>query len=176
VNIFALDPDPRRCAQAHANTHVVKMPTEMGQMMSTALRGVVSSDLADSLGVYRVTHPRHPSTLWVGETRDNWLWGTELLAELCAEYRHRYGRHRGEGHATARLIPTFQAAAHHIPPGPLTPWAMALPDDLKRHHPVLAYRHYYVRDKAHLLKYRDREPPFWITTLGGFAQVVDLQG
>ncbi len=36
MNIFYLDPDPRACAQAHCDTHVVKMVLETAQLLSTA--------------------------------------------------------------------------------------------------------------------------------------------
>ena len=36
MNIFVLDNDPKKCAEAHCNKHVVKMILEHAQLMCTA--------------------------------------------------------------------------------------------------------------------------------------------
>ena len=38
MNIFYLDDDPKLCAQAHCDRHVVKMILEYAQIMSTSHR------------------------------------------------------------------------------------------------------------------------------------------
>ena len=38
MNIFELHTDPVTCAKMHVDKHVVKMPTEYAQMLSTAHR------------------------------------------------------------------------------------------------------------------------------------------
>ena len=39
MNVFIVDADPKQAAIALADRHVVKMPLEAGQMLSTVLRG-----------------------------------------------------------------------------------------------------------------------------------------
>ena len=58
MNIFFLDDDPKMCAQAHCDKHVVKMILEYAQIMSTAHRVLNSpSDLTESM--YKITHENH---------------------------------------------------------------------------------------------------------------------
>ena len=57
MNIFFLDEDPRICAQAHCDKHVIKMILEYAQMMSTAHRELAPpSNLMKSM--YKITHKK----------------------------------------------------------------------------------------------------------------------
>ena len=50
MNIFFLDEDPKMCAQAHCDKHVVKMILEYEQMKSTAHRELETpSDLIEPM-------------------------------------------------------------------------------------------------------------------------------
>ena len=119
MNIFIVDADPKQAAIALADRHVVKMPLEAGQMLSTVLRGRGLSTVG-GVDLYRATHGHHPCTLWAG-TPQGFAWLVAHGLALCAEYTHRYGKQ----HASLQLIeavaglgdgsPSIQGAALCVP-------------------------------------------------------------
>lgn len=158
MNIFALDQDPAKAAAFHCDVHVVKMILESAQMLSTVLRGIG----ADCPSLYKPTHAKHPCTIWAGETRSNFLWLVSLATELGKEHARRHSPKRP--HKSLSVIHTARTMAAGLPAGPLTPFAQAMPDDLRDPDPVLAYRQYYRRDKAHMAKWRapSQRPAFML--------------
>ena len=66
MNIFHLDKDPNTCAKYHCDKHVVKMILETAQMLSTAYQRHFGFN--DRL--YKVAYPKHPMTLWVGQSKE----------------------------------------------------------------------------------------------------------
>lgn len=153
MNRFVLDTDPRVAATYHCDKHVVKMILEEAQMLCSVHRRYGSVD--DRL--YKATHANHPCTLWAGETTSNYRWGYSLLVALCDEYTHRYGK----VHATARLLDILAEPPTGLPTGPLTPFAQAMPDNLRTSDAVDAYRAYYVREKASFARWTARPVPHW---------------
>ena len=101
MNIFILDTSPKKAAEYHCDKHVVKMILESAQMKSTAhwlhLLWSNNKDLKDFRRVrdakvwllentdpvlhppYSMTHVRHPCTLWVSSTVENYMWHYDLL-------------------------------------------------------------------------------------------------
>ena len=78
MNIFHLHEDPKICAEYHCDKHVVKMILETAQMLSTAYQRHCGLD--DEL--YKPAYPKHPMTIWVGDSVENftyaWYLGTHL--------------------------------------------------------------------------------------------------
>lgn len=145
MNIFYLDHDPAKCAQAHVDRHVVKMIVESAQLLSTARRLA-----GDDVG-YKLTHVNHPCAIWVRRSYGNYLWLFELMVELANEYTFRYGK----VHATSRMFPEL-----YIPhSGPFTEPAVAMPDEYKVGTALESYQNYYRLGKAHLHKWTKRNPP-----------------
>ena len=64
MNIFYVDKDPMIAAQMMCDKHVVKMILESAQLLSTAHRVLDGDDYADSVGLYKIAHKNHPSTIW----------------------------------------------------------------------------------------------------------------
>ena len=156
MNIFLLDSDTTKCAQAHGNKHVVKMITEYNQLLSTACHvfGLATDEM------YRKTHVNHPSGVWVRESKANFEFLLELNIALCTEYTHRYGK----VHASSRLIPLFIDILDKIPEGKgeLTPFVAVLPGQVvKNGDTVQLYRDLYMGDKRHLAEWKNREQPEW---------------
>lgn len=152
MNIFVLHDDPREAARLHCDKHVVKMPLETAQILSTVLLAAG----AYSFAFYKPTHPRHPCTLWAGETRANARWLLALGLELVAEHGRRYPHTKAgcEGHKAG---PVLRACARHIellPEGELTPHAQCMPEHLRGPSAVEAYRRFYVEDKARFATWR----------------------
>lgn len=151
MNIFVLDKNTRKCAQAHVDSHVVKMPLESAQMLCTSLNYYKVET------PYKPVHRNHPCTLWTKTNRSNFLWLCELGLELCEEYTFRYGK----THKCLEVIEYCITNANSIPDGNLTKFALAMPDEYKRCDPIESYRNYYNGGKTHLAEWKLREKPEW---------------
>ena len=155
MNIFVLDTDVTRCAQAHVDKHCVKMILESTQLLNSAL---IAND--DSyVPVYKQTHKNHPASLWVSKSRDNFDWLNRLALALCSEYTYRYGK----THKCQSLITSFpiSSARVRIPELGLTTFALCMPDQYKTNDAVESYRNYYRGDKAYIAKWSKRPQPDW---------------
>ena len=89
---------------------------------------------------YKSTHKNHPCTVWVRETRSNYLWAVAHWKALGDEYTKRYGK----VHATIQThSETLTEAPRGIPDGDFTDPPQCMPDDCKRDDAVLGYQVYY---------------------------------
>ena len=142
MNIFKLDDDPVISAQEQCDKHVVKMPTESAQMLSTAHRildGYTEKRLSVSgksmitywvhpdsnmeETLYKAVHHKHPSTLWTMESNNNYNWHYTHFCALCDEYEYRYGKKHG---ADLRLREVLATPPRNIEVGRLTKMALAM--------------------------------------------------
>lgn len=157
MNIFILDPNPRKSAEYHCDKHVVKMILETAQLLYTAHWMLNPEGLLE--GAYKKTHVHHPCAIWVRESLSNYTWTAELGYWLCKEYTHRYGKtHKTEAHILWLLS--------HPPPSLLdngiTDIRMAMPDIYKKPNPIKAYQAFYRENKMKLrgiVKYTHRDYP-----------------
>ena len=82
MNIFVLDLDPVKAAQALDCVRLPKMCVESAQMMASALRrhGATDEDfikrgvLTKSNRPYKGGYHFHPCTRWAGDSRANFVW------------------------------------------------------------------------------------------------------
>lgn len=153
MNIFVLDLDPVVAARSQCDRHVVKMPLESAQMLSTVARQV-GLDVG-----YRSTHARHPCTLWAGDSRQSFDWLVEHGRALCIEYTHRYG-HQHACEAVINGLPLGDIR-HRLADVPMPAFAQAMPEVYRGRDAVEAYRRYYRGDKAGFATWRHRQPPAW---------------
>jgi hypothetical protein len=180
MNIFYLHNDPRTCAEMHNDKHCVKMILEYAQLLSTAHRFLdgnpdqrlstsgrkktvyVLADHRDT-ALYSATHINHPSAIWVRQSYNNYFWLSELLIELCKEYTHRYGKiHKVE--RDGLLNELLHAPKNINLSAPFTEPTPAMPDDVKvLGDSIASYRKYYIQNKAHLAKWKNRPVPCWMT-------------
>lgn len=144
MNIFVLDTDPVKAAQMHLDKHVVKMPLETAQILSTICGGP-----------YRPTHRHHPCTIWAQQSKRNYRWLVHLGLALCKEYSIRYGK----VHKCKAVIKQLIEPPEFIPDGDRTPFALAMPDECKQDNAVQAYRTYYRTHKKHIASWTRRDPP-----------------
>lgn len=159
MNLFVLSTDPVEAAQMMCDQHVVKMPTETAQMLST-----VGRKMGLQAG-YRSSHALHPCTIWIGDSLSNFRWAVAHGIALCEEYTYRYGR----VHGARKVIDAVNGVS-----GPLvfpeegpTPFAQAMPDIYKGEDPVKAYRAYYLGSKVRFARWRKaRGAPGWWVPLG----------
>ena len=157
MNIFVLDRNPTVCAMYHCDKHVPKMILETAQMMCT---------VANELGVpdvpYKSTHPKHPSTLWIGKSWSNWIWARQLASALNFEYKRRFNHE--VNHKSWDVIDNLRLTdgIYRLDGIGLTPFAQAMPDEYKHEDPVVAYRNYYKHGKADILTYKYSNKPTFL--------------
>lgn len=138
MNIFYTDRNPVIAARQLPDKLAVKMPVEACQMLVSACKrhGIEPNVITKAGTIHKGGYHKHPSTVWAGDTLSNAAWTLAWGLELCAEYTKRYGKtHFAEGQ-----LNTLAASLRHIPVGPLTPPALAMPDECKVADPVESYK------------------------------------
>lgn len=181
MNIFYLDSDIGKCAQYHTDKHVVKMILEYAQLLSTAHRvlgGRETIELSSSgrkqkvyklteerfnQYLYKATHINHPSAKWARNSRNNYEFLFQLWVNLLNEYTYRYGK----VHKSSRLIDLLSYVPNRINDGIFTPPWRAMPDEYKidksePDYTVKSYRAYYIGQKSHMFKWKNRSVPDWV--------------
>lgn len=175
MNIFFVDEDPGKAAEALVDKHVVKMILESAQLLSTAHRVLDGDEFVDSSTgrkikrwrlhdsreevLYKATHINHPSAVWARESVENYLWLVEHFAGLLDEYTYRYGkRHKCFDMLVYLYSPPFNLKAYDG-----TPMPSAMAEEYKiSNDPLTNYRNYYRVGKASMHKWTKRQPPEWI--------------
>ena len=157
MNIFYLDRNPIVAAQMMCDKHVIKMILESAQMLSTAHRVLDGDEHADNVGMYKMTHKNHPSTIWVRANSENYDWLQEHMEALITEYTHRYGKR----HATERLIHSLWEHPKNITHDYFTDPPQCMPDYCKSGDAVSAYQNYYIMEKSDFATWKRRDKPEW---------------
>lgn len=151
MNIFHLHRDPKICAKYHCDKHVVKMILETAQMLSTAYQRHCGLD--DNL--YKPAYPKHPMTIWVGDSIENYKYTLRLGTELGKEYTKRYRKIHKSSNIISLLRgigrvwnveDNFQYKSFLIPP-------LCMPDEYKEDSYIQSYRNYYIGEKKRFAKY-----------------------
>lgn len=180
MNLFILDEDLDKCAQAHIDKHVTKMQLEAAQMLATtvwidhffgyvprALNGDELSHLRAEMAAlpdieertflrYKAAHVNHPCTTWMRESYENFEWAQVYTNALDQEAQYRGYK----PHASCIEVNRMPEPIRLKSIG-LTPFAQAMPDDYKQASAVEAYRLYYMMDKARIANWKRRGPPDW---------------
>jgi hypothetical protein len=114
----------------------------------------------EKCNIYWDTHVNHPCTTWTRESVSNYKWLVEHFIALCQEFTFRYP---GKHHKSEELIEFFRTTIPKIETLELTPFAQAMPIELRSDNAVESYRAYYKRDKAYVYNYGDKrqEPDWW---------------
>ena len=148
MNIFFLHKHPVIAAQMQCDKHVVKMVLETAQMLSTAARAQ-----GHDVG-YKSAYPKHPMTLWVNQSADNFRWAWLHGMSLAKEYTNRYDKiHKSQ--AILEQLENYATGDE----SPITEPPQCMPDQYKTDDYVTAYRDYYVGDKKRFAKYTNRKTP-----------------
>jgi hypothetical protein len=184
MNIFVLDPDAVASARMMCDKHVVKMILESCQLLSTA-HHVLDGDIVMTKGkkreyktysngnmnICRCTMINHPCTIWTRETRANYLWLWKHAHALCKEYTRRYGK----VHVMERMLDEdLFLPPKNITKAKLTPFAQAMPEQYKNSDAAIAYRNYYINEKARFAKWKFTEEPKWFTEKQPKLELYDL--
>jgi hypothetical protein len=166
MNIFVLSRNVRTCARMHCDQHVVKMPLETAQLLSTALF-LTDSTKWDELHkqglAYKPTHANHPCAIWARECINNYLWLAALGLQLCAEYNYRFGEAKVRAHKCEAVLRALATAAPDLPRQRcVTPFALAMPEEYRAAgDPVSSYRRYYNGEKLAFARWTRRDRPDW---------------
>ena len=158
MNIFFLHETPEKSAEYHCDKHVPKMILETAQMLSTAYR----RNFDDGDELYKTAYPKHPSTIWMGDSGDNFFWGIRLLDKLIEQFTMRYGK----VHKTIRISNLFHSKYKrwHDWKTPFTTPPQCMPDEYKHDNYITAYRNYFKGAKRYFAKWDklNNKPDWWI--------------
>ena len=189
MNTFILDYDPAVAARFHCNKHVVKMILESAQMMCAAhwihlleSQGKTISDFKrikdaqqwafentpeDLQPPWKMSHVRHPCTIWTAKNVANYSWQLRLCEGLLLEYTRRYGkRHKTELEAKwlRKNLPV------NILDQSLTNFPVCMKEEYKIFKEpgmidvVASYKNYYIKDKVRFAKWEPRATtPEWFS-------------
>ena len=141
MNIFYLDSDPVKAAQAQYNKHVVKMILESAQMLCTAHHHYDNGHNVP----YKKAHYNHPSTIWCRQNASQYMWLYDHMIALGKEYTKRYKK-------THLTITKCKEPLRHLPLGipdsTFTEPPQCMPDQYKVIGDSLsAYWNYYEQEK-----------------------------
>lgn len=115
MNIFILDYNIDKCAQAHCDRHMSKMILETAQILCSALTIAGAPHNG-----YKPTHIHHPCVTWATNLR-NWVYLRNLGRALGKEYTYRYGKeHKSIGVINRLPIPEMTVARPKV-------FALAMP-------------------------------------------------
>ena len=179
MNIFALNESPHQSAWEMCDKHIVKMPVETAQMLSTIHRMIDGepytdysktgrriqrwrhhTDTSDGGFLYRTTMMNHPCTVWARKTLGNYMWLADHGIALCMEYTKRYGRRHGSRSVIEWCVDNHPK--NLIRDLSITPFAQAMPDKYKvNNDAVSAYRNYYNGEKSRFAKWKNGRIPSW---------------
>jgi len=156
MNIFAIDINPVKAAMQLHNKHIVKMILESAQMLSTTQRLYGNNNFL----LYLIAYPYHPSTIWVRESQQNYIWLFIHLEALLQEYTYRYKKfHKVEFIKEYLRYPPIELKCLG-----LTRFALAMPDKYKEEDPIQSYRNYYIGEKiqGNFWTNRKYELDYWL--------------
>lgn len=94
MNIFVTDIDPIIAATHLDDLRLNKMIVETTQMLVTNLLLIETPEVfipkTKQGTLYRITHPSHPVTRWIGQSQQNYLWAVKYALSLLHERELRF--------------------------------------------------------------------------------------
>lgn len=157
MNIFYFDPSPSRSAKWLCDKHIVKMPTETVQILSTAyfiLTGIP--------GIYKPTHMHHPCVKWASSSRASFVWLLEYAECLGIEYTSRYRRNHLAIDKLTNWIQTIDLATINFPTTAWTDPPQCMPVQYHSASVTDSYKNYYVGEKQTLAVWSYSKRPHWM--------------
>lgn len=99
----------------------------------------------------------HGCRVWSEKSLQNFYWLCDLGLSLSREYSRRYQKE----HYCHQVIGWAEDNIPELPNLGLTPFYLAMPEELRGRDPVESYRNYYRRDKQSFAKWQHSETPYW---------------
>lgn len=186
MNIFILHENPKLAAEMLCDSHIVKMPLETAQMLSTVLyynrpdlfsvgeyspikfkrktlikpKKTRKAYYVGDTRMYAPTHKNHPCTIWASDSLSNYCWLISHGIALCDEYGWRYGK----PHSSRKVIRCCSNYANQttLLRAKRTNFITAMPDQYKTDNAITSYRNYYIGEKSKFAKWaKHRAAPDW---------------
>ncbi len=160
MNIFHLHKVPKVRAEYHCDKQVVKMILETAQMLSTAYQRHCGLDYL----LYKPAYPKHPMTIWVGDSIENYNYALMLGTELGKQYTKRYRKI----HKSSNIISLLRGfgrgknVEYNFPSIKFTPPPQCMPDEYKHEDYITAYKQYYIGEKKRFAKYTAVDIPHFM--------------
>lgn len=179
MNLFYLDSNIEKCAQAHIDKHVGKMQLEMCQMLTTAvwidrLIGFVPDKITSEQNKiikdfkatqpkiddrtftrYLPTHINHPSSVWIRSNKLHFDYTKKLINALNNEcLRRGYNSH-------ASCVETNKLFVENMPNREWKDPTLAMPIELQKYDTIESYRLFYMLDKGPIANWKNVSPPDW---------------
>lgn len=155
MNVFYLDSNAELIAHWLVDKHIVKMPIESAQMLSSAHRILDGESAPDAC--YKATHRHHPCTVWTMSSSANYMWHYNLLECMLEEYSRRYNK----VHKTSQLLSILSKLPHNIVQNGFTLPPQAIPEIYKQDDVIAAYRIFYRVEKAGFATWKHGDVPAW---------------
>tara|TARA_B000000557_G_C20811885_1_gene460565 strand:+ start:62 stop:625 length:564 start_codon:yes stop_codon:yes gene_type:complete len=186
MNIFILDKNPKICAKFYCDAHIKVYGLRLSQSLSNAHWYSFIKEESPEEGFsrlkeastyfyekYPVGHEkrppykvnsamlRHPSTIWLTENKNNYLWCVELLHHVCNEYYLL----RGKEHKARGFIKWF----HNNVPNSCNItdkrdkliFEQVVPEEYKNYDVIEGYRQYYKNEKVDIASWDRSKKPEW---------------
>jgi len=162
MQMFVLDYDIEENAKFYVDKHIVKIPLELGQMISTVYH-VLDYKYLPNFIFQKASYVNHPCNIWIRKTLSNFEYACKLGLALYNEYQYRYNKPE----KMQRVKKIFKYGLNFSPAiekqlDILTPFAQAISEDCKQEDTVKAYRDYYIKHKSHLFTWTKRPIPYWV--------------
>ncbi|NJL54102.1 hypothetical protein HC928_02300 [bacterium] len=173
MNIFVLDYDAKQSAVDQCDKHVVKMPTETAQMLSTNVRvlqgpsytkgkaPILHPHTGDVLPIMQCFGINHPATRWARESFFNFRWLSIHGKALCREFEKRFGKRHRALDTLEALDEFLNVRTLTLPDIGRTEHPQCMPEKYKHADAVTAYRSFYTHDKVRFAKWSYGPSPEW---------------
>lgn len=99
MNIFFLSLNPSQIARRNCDQHVIKIQLEICQMLYTAWHFSNQSEYVSQHAPYnknktqrgyKPAHAKHPMTMWIASSLENYKYACEIGIQLTLEYTKRF--------------------------------------------------------------------------------------
>ena len=133
--------------------------TGSAQLLSTAHRVIDGDEYADKVGLYKMAHKNHPSTIWTRTSTENYMCSTDTSVHCVASTPIDTTNTMHQKDCLGPLT--------HVPKGltysGFTDPPQCMPDYCKGEDTVLAYQNYYILEKSRFAKWKKRPVPEWFS-------------
>lgn len=174
MNIFAVDSNAERAANALCLNHVCRLILDCSQLLSMTF----ASKTIPSLPYpnWNESQYNHPCVVWTRGTIANWSWIYSHGLTLCERYNRVYGRrHNCQPHFDWYVRNyTSYLPSSVINSNQLTPFIQCMPEQYKNpNNAYLAYRNYYIAEKAEFAKWESLAaiPNWWPQKTNRFVRI-----
>ncbi len=138
MNIFVLDTNPVKAAKLLCDQHLNQMILESAQLLSTTdhlLYAQGTKGSPPSTELYKPTHPLHPCTLWLLESRFNCGWLHQHAWQMNEERSVRFSKitEHGSMSVIANAMYCIDQLHNHVnwKVAQQTPFKQVMPEEFK---------------------------------------------